>query len=119
MRKILLIDDSIFTLHHYSEMITKLGHKVMMASNGQEAVESFIQENPDMVLCDLMMPDMDGFEVLEKIRTQKENFDSFFLVTADVQENTRAKALKLGARDLLCKPITEEKMLEVLNRDAK
>ncbi|NUM35748.1 MAG: response regulator [Candidatus Brocadiae bacterium] len=119
MSKILLIDDSIFTLNHYSEMIAKLGHEVLMANSGEEGVQVFIQSKPDMVLCDLMMPEMDGFEVLTQIKGNKKDFAYFFLVTADVQESTRAKALKLGARDLVCKPLTQEQMVEVLKRYGK
>ncbi len=119
MAKVLLIDDSIFTLHHYSEMISKLGHEVIMANNGQDGVQSFVQSKPDVVLCDLMMPEMDGFEVLQKIKIQNKDFSWFFLVTADVQENTRTKAWKLGAKDLVCKPLTQEQMIEVLNRYGK
>lgn len=119
MIKVLLIDDSIFTLHHYSEMIIKLGHSVLMANSGEKGIQIFEKEKPDMVLCDLMMPEMDGFDVLTQIKDKAKNFSFFFLVTADVQENTRTKALKLGAKDLVCKPLTEEQMINILRCYAK
>lgn len=114
MKKILLIDDSIFTLHHYAELLSQIGeYQVFTAESGQLGIQQFQDVSPDLVLCDLMMPDMDGLEVLEQI--QKTNKPvTFLLFTADVQEDTKKKALALGASGLLEKPLSESQLQEVL-----
>lgn len=114
MKKILLIDDSIFTLNHYSDLLVKMGcYEVFTAENGELGIQEFQKIKPDLVLCDLMMPDMNGLEVLESV--QKFGYSSVFLLfTADVQEDTKKKALSLGASGLLEKPLSEEQLQEVL-----
>lgn len=115
MAKILLIDDSIFTLHHYYDLLLKMGHEVITADNGQEGIQQFQCFKPDIVFCDLMMPDMDGFEVLEIILKLGQT-TKFIFLTADVQNDTRAKAKQRGAQELLEKPLTEERLSEVLRK---
>lgn len=113
MAKILLIDDSIFTLNHYAEMLEKMGHRVLTAEGGEEGIRLFRAEQPDLVFCDLMMPEMDGFEVFEEIKKGATKLN-FFFVTADIQEHTRKKAMQLGAKGLVPKPLTEKMLHEVL-----
>lgn len=115
MTKVLIIDDSIFTLHHYAELIARLGCEVVTAESGADGLDMFAEQRPNIVLCDLMMPEMDGFEVLEKLMPLKIP-TAFLFMTADIQNNTRKKALELGAQDVIAKPVTELSLREVLNR---
>ncbi len=92
-----------------------MGCDVVTADNGQDGIAVFEQYKPDIVLCDLMMPDMDGFEVLDAIK--KRGWPAVFIFcTADIQEETYKKAKEMGAHDLIEKPLTEEILQEVLKR---
>jgi CheY-like chemotaxis protein len=110
--KVLIIDDSLFTLNYYSRILRQKGCQVFSAENGEDGIKLFCSEEPDIVLCDLMMPSMDGFEVLEEVK--KLSNSVFFFITADIQEGTREKALGLGATGVIAKPLTEEAADKVL-----
>jgi CheY-like chemotaxis protein len=89
-----------------------MGCDVATAEGGEEGILSCSRCKPHVVLCDLIMPHTPGFKVLEEVK--KMGIEClFFLVSADIQENTRKKALELGAKDMLHKPITEKRLREV------
>lgn len=96
-------------------MATKMGCTVITAESGEEGIQKFKSQNPDIVLCDLMMPEMDGFDVLTTIKKMGK-VPVFLFVTADVQDHTQQKALELGAKGLISKPLTEESLQKVLNQ---
>lgn len=118
MLKILMIDDSIFTLNSYKGLVSSLGHEVFTATNLDDIQAIIAKESLDLVLCDLMMPEHDGFEVFGIIKKIQPNIN-FIFVTADLQDSTRDKALQLGADGLLNKPLTLESIGEALKKYAK
>ena len=111
----MIIDDSVFTLHHYGALVEDLGHEVITSNSGSEGIQTFRDAKPDIVFCDLMMPHMDGFDVLKEIGASLGK-TVFLFLTADIQDSTHEKALRLGAKDLITKPLTEESLQEVLKR---
>jgi CheY-like chemotaxis protein len=113
MNKILLIDDSFFTLNCYEQIVSDAGCQAIKAETGEIGIAKFQEEKPNIVLCDLMMPEMDGFEVLESIMKTKIS-TAFILMTADIQDNTKKKAVKMGAKDVVSKPLTDKLLQEVL-----
>ena len=66
--KVLAVDDNRTNLHILQVFLKKLGHDVILAENGQEAVDRFRRDQPDLVLLDIMMPVMDGFEAARQIK---------------------------------------------------
>src|SRR5207244_11466272 len=68
------------------------------------ALETFAKFQPDLVLLDLMMPHVDGFRILEAIRADNATFLPIIVLTADINEDTKCRALAAGATDFLCKP---------------
>lgn len=103
--KILVADDTEANLLLISKFITRLGHTVITARNGAEAVDAFAREAPDMVLMDVMMPVMGGLEATAKIKAQSPHWVPVIIVSAKSHEQDQAKGLEIGADDYLTKPI--------------
>lgn len=105
MFKVLIIDDSPFTLHRHSELATEAGLEVLVAKNGEEAIALFEKCLPQIVLCDVMMPEMDGYDVLESLKSCHPGVFLYF-VSAEMNETLEKKAQAAGARGIVEKPLT-------------
>ncbi|MDF1548269.1 MAG: response regulator, partial [Bacteroidales bacterium] len=103
--KILIVDDEPINLL-LLESLLKNKYETTSAENGLEAYNSIVESPPDIVLLDILMPYMDGFETLEKIKTNK-NLENIIviMVTAKVERDDVRKAMQLGADDYIKKPI--------------
>jgi CheY-like chemotaxis protein len=113
MAKVLIIDDSRFARLKLSKPIAEAGYEVLEAGNGLEGLDLTRQEKPDCIICDLLMPVMDGYAFLENIK--KEGITIPVLVlTSDIQEKTRKKTFDLGAVDLINKPPKYDEVIEKL-----
>lgn len=103
--RILVADDTEANLLLISKFITRLGHTVITARNGAEAVDAFTRETPNMVLMDVMMPVMDGLEATAKIKALSKHWVPVIILSAKSHEQDQAKGLEIGADDYLTKPI--------------
>lgn len=102
--KILLAEDDAFFQNFYSRKIAERGHEVRVAHDGDEAIQLLLQERPDILLLDLIMPKKDGFEVLTEVAKYPQLKGLPILVFSTLgQESDIEKALKLGARGYLNK----------------
>ena len=102
---ILIVDDERTNCIILSAMLKKDGHTVLTAANGQEAVAVFEQHQPDMVLMDVMMPGMDGYEATRRIKTiAGERFVPVLFITAMTDEQDLAQCVACGGDDFLTKP---------------
>jgi len=103
--KVLIIDDeSDMTMLLKIELETE-GYDVSVANDGREGLEKVVAEKPDLVLLDVMMPEMDGYEVLEKIKGNPDIKDVYvIMLTAKGLEEEIQKGLDLGADDYVSKP---------------
>jgi serine phosphatase RsbU (regulator of sigma subunit) len=103
--KILIVDDEPFNVDYIEQELEESGYEILSATNGQEALEIIHTEAPDLVLLDIMMPVMDGFEVLSRL---KENADTrdipVIVISASTDLKSVVKGVKLGAEDYLPKP---------------
>ncbi len=113
--KILITDDSMVSRMILKKLLLPVGAEIIEASNGTEALNAIEASKPDLVLLDLLMPDINGMEVLE-ILHKKENSIPVIILTADIQESTRLKAIKMGAAVFIYKPATQDKFLEIINK---
>lgn len=104
---ILVIEDDPDGLRSICEVVADAGYTVVAATTGKEGVEQFQAEAPDVVLTDLILPDIDGVAVLEKIR-QLDAHVPVLLMTAYGSVDTAVRALKSGAYDYLVKPLDLE-----------
>lgn len=109
--KILLIDDDASVRRNISAFLSDSGFEIIEAANGSEGVSLFQDEKPDLVLCDLRMPDMDGLDVIREVAAK--SLDTPVIVISGYGEiGDAVQALRLGATDYLMKPIKDLEFLE-------
>lgn len=109
MSLILVVDDSAYSRKKARLALKAEGHEVVEAKNGRDGLDKLAEHNPDCVLLDLLMPEMDGFEVLEDLQNQN-NATPVLVVSADIQESTLSKVFELGAKDMLNKAYKEDEL---------
>lgn len=104
--RILVVDDELKNRLLVEAMLIPLGYEVIMAVDGKEALKKTIENSPDVILLDVMMPGMDGFEVANRIKTDEATrIIPVVMVTALSEVSDRVKALDAGADDFLVKPV--------------
>lgn len=104
--KVLAVDDNRTNLHILQVFLRKLGHEVILAENGEEAVRRFNAERPDLVLLDIMMPIMDGFEAARRIKAiNSDRWTPIIFLSALNRDENLVEGLDAGADDYLTKPI--------------
>jgi PAS domain S-box-containing protein len=114
---VLLVDDQPDNLGVLTQMLVKVGFTVTSASSGQEALNAFAAERPELLLLDLQMPEMDGLEVMRRIATMPGGAEvPVVIVSASALHTVKAKALNAGAVGFLRKPLREEELFMMLRR---
>ena len=111
--KILIVDDVISNVLLLKVLLTNEKFNIVTAGNGTQALEQVKKEKPDLVLLDVMMPDMDGFQVLQKIR--EKNNVPVLMLTAKSDEEDKVSGLRLGADDYLTKPFSINELMARIN----
>ncbi|MBT3322374.1 MAG: response regulator, partial [Anaerolineae bacterium] len=103
--KILIIDDDLDTLRLVGLMLQKKGYEIAAANNGKQGLLKVAEDIPDLILLDVMMPEMDGYEVARRLRQdpQTENIP-ILMFTAKSQLNDKVTGFEAGADDYLTKP---------------
>lgn len=110
--RILVVDDDARNMMFMRSLLSNEGYQLFEASNGEEAVETAERENPDVILLDVMMPVMDGFEACRRIRAHpKLNQVPIILLTALDDRDSRLEGLEAGADDFLSKPFDSTELL--------
>ena len=113
--KILLIEDDSVLRDNTAELLELSGYKVIKASNGKEGLKMAITNPPDIVVCDIMMPEMNGYEVLEKLsENRKLKFTPFIFLSAKTEHHEIRKGMNMGADDYITKPFTEDELLSAI-----
>jgi signal transduction histidine kinase/DNA-binding response OmpR family regulator len=118
---ILLAEDNAFNQKVAEALITRMGHSVTIAGNGREAIEVYARGSFDIVLMDIQMPEMDGYQATEKIRALQKNPGKrvpIIALTAHAMTGDREKCLAGGMDDYLSKPIRSHELEQVLSRHA-
>jgi pilus assembly protein CpaE len=104
--KILIVDDDVQTLRLVGLMLERQGYKILAASNGTQAIGMARSEHPDLILLDVMMPDVDGYGVARTLRKEPETTDiPILMFTAKAQVEDKIAGYESGADDYLTKPI--------------
>ena len=103
--KILIIDDDVDTLRLVGLMLQRQGYQIIAATNGEQGLEKAFEERPDVILLDIMMPDMDGYEVTRRLRKNPVSQTTpILLFTAKTQLDDKVAGFEAGADDYLTKP---------------
>jgi two-component system chemotaxis response regulator CheY len=113
MATIMIVDDSSYTRRTHRKIVESDGHVVHEATSGMAAIEGFFVHHPDLVLLDLTMEDMSGFEVLEKLRALDPGA-RVIVVSADVQRTTAKLVADSGAVRFLGKPVSADGLLATI-----
>ena len=109
--KILLADDSKTNRDVLSASLNELGHEVITASSGQQTIEAFKLSRPDLIILDVVMENMDGFECAKKIRAiDNEDWIPIIFLSSSVDDANIARGIDAGGDDYLAKPISEIKL---------
>lgn len=117
MKTILLIEDNTDINETTCEILELAGFKLITAKNGKQGVSYALKNQTDVILCDIWMPEMDGYEVLKTIkRTPKNSTTPFIFISARTEPKDINMGLEMGAIDYICKPFTEQELLEVVNQ---
>ncbi len=113
MADILVIEDEPQIRFNLQLMLSGEGHHVRTAANGAMGLEELRRQRPDLVLCDVMMPVLDGFGVLEKVRADPKTSDlPFLFLTALEDRASMRRGMNLGADDYINKPFTRDELIE-------
>jgi pilus assembly protein CpaE len=103
--KILIIDDDLDTLRLVGLMLQRQGYQISAATNGQQGLDKAFEEDPDLILLDVMMPDLDGYEVTRRLRQNPSTVETPILMfTAKTQLDDKVVGFEVGANDYLTKP---------------
>lgn len=103
--KILIVDDDLDTLRLVGLMLQRQGYQISAATNGQQGLDKAFEENPDLILLDVMMPDMDGYEVTRRLRQNPSTANTPILMfTAKTQLDDKVAGFEVGVNDYLTKP---------------
>ena len=120
MKTILFIDDNTEMLENTSELLELSNYKVFTASNGKDGVKLAKKEHPDLIICDVMMPGLDGYEVLHILsQDPATEMIPFIFLTAKSGKGDFRKGMNLGADDYLTKPFEEMDLLSTIERKLK
>lgn len=116
MKKILVIEDEAETRNNLVLMLEMEGFKPFAAPNGRQGVELAKRELPDVILCDVSMPELDGYGVLEALRADEKAVSiPFIFLTAKGDKKDLRTGMNLGADDYLTKPASAEEVLSAIN----
>ena len=115
MKKILLIEDNLDVRENTEEILSLANYQVVTASNGKIGVELAQREKPDLIICDIMMPELDGYGVLHILSKNEETARiPFIFLTAKTEKSDIRKGMNLGADDYLTKPFDDTDLLNAI-----
>jgi CRP-like cAMP-binding protein len=115
MKSVLVIEDNPDIRENTAEILDMAGYKTFTAENGKKGVDLAIKEKPDLIVCDIMMPELDGYGVLHLLR---KNADTqaipFIFLTAKVERSDFRKGMEMGADDYITKPFEDIELLNAI-----
>jgi CheY-like chemotaxis protein len=118
MHKILIVDDEEMMCLVVKDFLREAGYEIAVASNGKEACSLYPQVNPDLILLDLGLPDMNGREVLKDVKAKMPHI-KIVIISAYADQKTKDELLSLGADFFLAKPFMPEELQETVKEALK
>ena len=112
IRRILIVDDSPTERHVLNDMLTKSGYEVMASDNGEDAIQKAKSLRPDLILMDVVMPGLNGFQATRAIsRDPDTRAIPIILCTSKSQETDKIWGMRQGARDYIVKPVNRDELI--------
>ena len=113
IKKILIVDDSPTERHVLNDLLTKAGYEVVASDNGEDAILKAKALKPDLILMDVVMPGLNGFQATRAISRDAETRTiPIIMCTSKSQETDKIWGMRQGARDYIVKPVNREELLE-------
>ncbi|MEZ5043000.1 MAG: response regulator [Saprospiraceae bacterium] len=120
MKKILIIEDNLEVRENLAEILELSGYEAIMAENGKVGVQEARLKRPDLILCDVMMPELDGFGVLRILDQNPQTAEiPFIFLTAKTEKEDFRKGMNLGADDYITKPFDDVELLDAIEMRLK
>jgi twitching motility two-component system response regulator PilH len=117
MARILIIDDSPTETFRFREILNRHGHQVLEATNGADGISMAKAEVPDLILMDVVMPGMNGFQATRQLsRGAETKHIPIVIVSTKDQETDRVWGKRQGAQDYLTKPVDENELIKLINK---
>ncbi|MDR3709871.1 MAG: response regulator [Capsulimonadaceae bacterium] len=114
--RILVVDDEPTLVRLMEFILAKQGHTMLVATNGEEGLAKARAEKPDLILLDIMMPRIDGYEVARRVRADAEiNATPIIMLSAKAQDDDVKKGLEVGVDEYITKPFSPEHLVHVVN----
>lgn len=114
MAKILIIDDELKLRETICELLSFVGHTVFEAQDGKEGLEKVKKFKPDLILCDIMMPVLDGYGFMERHKLSKHSDIPVIFVTARVEDKDQEKGFNLGVKGYFKKPFIFKELKQLM-----
>jgi len=115
MKSVLVIEDNLDIRENTAEILEMAGYKTLTAENGKKGVEIAIKEKPDLIVCDIMMPELDGYGVLHLLRKNADTQSiPFIFLTAKIERTDFRKGMEMGADDYITKPFDDIELLNAI-----
>ncbi|MBS1566670.1 MAG: response regulator, partial [Bacteroidetes bacterium] len=115
MKTLLVIDDNTDIRENTAELLSLSGYNVLTAENGKKGVELALREKPQLVVCDIMMPELDGYGVLHLLKKNPETEQiPFIFLTAKTERVDFRKGMEMGADDYVTKPFDDLELLRAI-----
>lgn len=117
MKMVLIIEDNLEIRENTSEILELEGFKVISAENGKTGLAMAAKEKPDIILCDIMMPEVNGYQVIRELKSNPLTASiPFIYVTASGEKNEVKMAMDLGANGYVRKPFDMKELMGVIKR---
>jgi CheY-like chemotaxis protein len=118
--KILVVDDEPPILRLMEFILAREGHEMVVAVNGEEALAKVAEHKPDLILLDIMMPRIDGYEVVRRLRADAEHAGiPIIMLSAKAQDADVQKGVDAGVNEYITKPFSPPYLVEVVNKYLK
>jgi twitching motility two-component system response regulator PilH len=112
IKRILIVDDSPTELHVLNDILGNAGYEVVASASGEDAIEKAARAQPDLILMDVVMPGLNGFQATRAISRDTRTRDiPIIICTSKSQETDRVWGLRQGARDYIVKPVRRDELL--------
>lgn len=115
INSVLIVDDAAFSRRMLRKYLEAEGYNVLEATNGQQALEMVHQHQPTCILTDLLMPDINGFQLLQMLREEGWTIP-IAIITADIQDASRQRGAELGAAKFINKPVKEDEVRQTVRQ---